>query len=82
MTPVELKLTLDDETGALVIVGQWALLENSWSSRASLPSANFGILPKYHPLLTATPRIAGMTWKKDPSQWPWYRITFIAKDCP
>lgn len=45
MTPVELKLTLDDETGALVIVGQWALLENSWSSRASLPSANFGILP-------------------------------------
>ena len=44
MTPVELKLTLDDETGALVIVGQWAFLENSWGSRASLPSANFEIL--------------------------------------
>jgi hypothetical protein len=45
VTPVELKLTLDDETGALVIVGQWALLENSWGSVAGLPSANFGILP-------------------------------------
>ena len=45
MTPVELKLTLDDETGALVIVGQWALLEKSWGSRAGLPSANFDILP-------------------------------------
>ena len=33
-------------------------------------------LGEYHPLLTATPRIAGMTWKKDPSQWPCYRITF------
>ena len=39
-------------------------------------------LREYHPLLTATPRIAGMTWKKDPSRWPWYRITSIANDCP
>ena len=45
MTPVELKLTLDEETGALVVVGQWALLENSCGSLASLPSANFDILP-------------------------------------
>jgi len=40
-------------------------------------------LREYHPtLLAATVRTAGMTWKKDPSQWPWYRITSIAKDCP
>ena len=41
---VELTLTLDEEAGALVVVGQWALLENSCGSRASLPSANFNIL--------------------------------------
>ena len=83
MTPVELKLTLDDETGALVVVGQWALLENSWGSRASLPSANFDILPSGN---TTTPggdvRTAGMTWKKDPSRWPWYRIPLSPKHCP
>jgi hypothetical protein len=39
-------------------------------------------LREYHPLLAASARAAGMTWKKDPSRWPWYRITLIAKDCP
>jgi hypothetical protein len=39
-------------------------------------------LREYHPLLAATVRTPGMTWKKDPSRWPWYRITFIAKHCP
>ena len=39
-------------------------------------------LREYHPLLAATARAAGMTWKKDPSRWPSYRLTLIAKDCP
>ena len=84
MTPVELKLTLDEEAGALVVVGQWALLENSWGSRASLPSANFDILPSGNTTrsLAATVRTAGMTWKKDPSRWPWYRIPLSPSTAP
>ena len=31
---------------------------------------------EYHPLLMEAVRAAGMTWKKDPSQWPCYKITF------
>ena len=34
-------------------------------------------LRECHPLLAEAVRAAGMTWKKDPSQWPCYRITFI-----
>jgi hypothetical protein len=43
-----------------------------------LPSASFDILPfrEYYPLLAESVRTAGMTWKKDPSQWPCYRIAF------
>jgi len=33
-------------------------------------------LREYHSLLTEAVQAAGMTWKKDPSQWPCYRITF------
>lgn len=33
-------------------------------------------LSEYHPLLAEAVWVAGMTWKKDPSQWPCYRITF------
>jgi len=33
-------------------------------------------LREYHPLLAEAVWAAGMTWKKDPSQWPCYRITF------
>jgi hypothetical protein len=39
-------------------------------------------LREYHQLLETTVRTAGMTWKKDPSRWSWYRITFIAKHRP
>lgn len=39
-------------------------------------------LREYHPLLATTVRTAGMTWKKDPSRWSWYRIPFIAKHRP
>ena len=33
-------------------------------------------LREYHSLLAEAVQAAGMTWKKDPSQWPCYRITF------
>jgi hypothetical protein len=33
-------------------------------------------LTKYLPLLTEAVRAAEITWKKDPSQWPRYRMTF------
>jgi DNA invertase Pin-like site-specific DNA recombinase len=33
-------------------------------------------LREYHSLLTEAVQAAGMIWKKDPSQWPCYRITF------
>ena len=33
-------------------------------------------LREYLPLLAEAVRAAGMTWKKAPSQWPRYRITF------
>ena len=33
-------------------------------------------LKEYHSLLTEAVQAAGMIWKKDPSQWPCYRITF------
>jgi hypothetical protein len=33
-------------------------------------------LKEYHPCLAYAVRAAGMAWKKDPSQWPCYRITF------
>jgi len=33
-------------------------------------------LREYLPLLAEAVRAAGITWKKDPFQWPHYRITF------
>ena len=33
-------------------------------------------LREYLPLLAEAVRAAGITWKKDPSQWLRYRITF------
>jgi len=33
-------------------------------------------LTEYLSLLAEAVRAAGITWKKDPSQWPRYRITF------
>jgi hypothetical protein len=33
-------------------------------------------LREYDPFLAEAVQPAGMTWKKDPSQWPCYRITF------
>jgi hypothetical protein len=33
-------------------------------------------LSEYHPLLAEAVRAAGMTLKKNPSQWPRYRSTF------
>jgi len=65
MTPVEIKLTLDDEAGALVVVGQWALLENSCGSRTSLPSANFDIRPSKN----ATHALSGKEWGEDQYSW-------------
>jgi len=40
-------------------------------------------LREYHPtLLAATVRTPGMTWKKDPSRWPWYRIPLSPSTAP
>jgi hypothetical protein len=35
-------------------------------------------LREYHPLSAEAVRAAGMTWKKDPSQWSSYRIAFAS----
>ena len=84
MTPVELKLTLDDEAGALVEVGQPAVVGAFVRHRGQFAFGEFRdpALREYHPLLAATVHTAAMTWKKHHSQWPWHRITFIAKHCP
>ena len=37
-------------------------------------------LRQYHPLLPEAVPAAGVTWKKDPSQWPHYRITFAKNE--
>ena len=39
------------------------------------PSSCAG-LEEYRPILAEAVQAAGMTWKKDPSRWPCYRITF------
>jgi hypothetical protein len=84
MTPVELKLTLQDKAEALVEVGQPAVVGEFVRQPGQFAFGEFRdpALGEYYPRLAATVRTAARTWKKHPSQWPWHRITFIAKHCP
>ena len=58
--------------------GEWAFVGESVQQPGQFALGEFRhpALREYHPLLAEAVRATGMTWKKDPSQWPCYRITF------
>lgn len=58
--------------------GGWAFVGESVQQPGQFALGEFRhlALKEYHPLLAEALRAARMIWEKDPSQWPFYRITF------
>ena len=60
--------------------GEWALVGEFVKQPGQFAIGEFRhlALREYHPLSAEAVRAAGMTWKKDPSQWSSYRIAFAS----
>ena len=58
--------------------GEWAFVGEFVKQPGQFARERFRhpALKEYHPLLAEAVRAARMIWEKDPSQWPFYRITF------
>ena len=58
--------------------GEWAFVGESMQQPGQFALGEFRhpALREHLPLLAEAVRAAGMAWKKDPSLWPCYRITF------